>query len=79
MPTLDTPAQSQAVSERIQQVKQRLTNELQAQFSPQDIDAAADEFLAAYQTAPVMDFLPLFVERFTRERLLARLQGQAQA
>ncbi|MEO8456367.1 MAG: hypothetical protein ABI559_01015 [Chloroflexota bacterium] len=79
MPALVTPASAQAVSDRIRQATERLSTEFAPQIEPQVVEQVANEWLAPYKTAPVVEFLPLLVERFTRERLLARLQGQAQA
>lgn len=76
MPVLERPAAEQAMSERVRQATQRLSTEFKAHFKPQDVERLADEWLAAYKTAPVLEFVPLLVERFTRERLLASMQRQ---
>jgi hypothetical protein len=76
MTVLERPAAEEATSERIRQATQRLSAEFGAHFTPQDVEKFADEWLAAYKQAPVIEFLPLLVERFTRERLRASLQGQ---
>jgi hypothetical protein len=73
------PDAEEAKSERIRQATQRLATEFGAHFTPQDVEQFAEEWLSAYRTAPVLEFLPLLVERFTRERLLASLQGQPAA
>lgn len=76
MAVLERPAAEQALSERVRQATKRLSGEFGAHFTPQDVERVADEWLAVYRTAPVIEFLPLLLERFTRERLLASLQGQ---
>lgn len=76
MTVLERPAAEEATSERIRQATQRLSPEFGAHFTPQDVEQFAEEWLAAYKQAPVIEFLPLLVERFTRERLRASLQGQ---
>lgn len=74
MPVLERPAE-EATSERIRQATRRLSTEFGAHFTPQDVELVAEEWLALYKTAPVLEFLPLLVERFTRERLRASMQG----
>lgn len=76
MTILERPAAEQATSERIRQATERLFAEFGAHFTPQDVEQFAEEWLAAYKKAPVLEFLPLLVERFTRERLLASMQRQ---
>ena len=76
MTVLERPAAEEATSDRIRQATQRLSNEFGSHFTPQDVERVADEWLAAHKQAPVLEFLPLLVERFTRERLLASMQGQ---
>ena len=76
MTVLERPAAEEAVSERIRQATQRLSTEFGDHFQPRDVEQVAEEWLAAYKTAPVLDFLPLLVERFTRERLLASMEVQ---
>jgi hypothetical protein len=76
MTVLERPAAEEATSERIRQATQRLSAEFGEHFTPQDVERFAEEWLAAYKTAPVIEFLPLLVERFTRERLLTSMQGQ---
>lgn len=75
MTVLERPAAEQAMSDRVRQATQRLSTEFGSHFTPQDVERVADETLADYKTAPVLEFVPLLVERFTRERLLASLQG----
>lgn len=73
---MTVPAQSAAddsLSERISETTQRLAAEFSGQFSQEDIETAARRSLASYKHASVLDFVPLFVERYTRETLRASI------
>ena len=58
----------------IEDTKQRLIAEFQAKVSVQIIEELAGHSLAAFRNATVQDFVPLFVERATRERLQAQFK-----
>jgi len=73
-----SPAPENPLSERIQDAQRRLADEFSAYVSPQDVERLAMESLQPFRNAPVQDFVPLFVERETRQRLLRGL-SQAQA
>ena len=57
----------------------RLRDEFRGIFSPETIQRFVDESIAALAGARIKDFIPLFVNRFARERLkaLAQVQGDA--
>jgi hypothetical protein len=76
MTVLERPASEEAVTQRIHEATVRLSKEFSGRFSQQDVERVADEWLAQHKEAPVVEFLPLLLERFTRERLLT-LQAQA--
>ena len=76
MTVLERPAAEEATSERIRQATKRLSTEFGEHFTQEDVEQFAEEWLATYKAAPVLEFLPLLVERFTRERLLASMQRQ---
>jgi hypothetical protein len=63
-----------ALTERIEGTKQRLVSEFQSLVSARVIDEIARQSFASYRNATVPDFVPLFVERETRERLQAQLR-----
>ncbi len=65
-----------SLSERISETTQRLAAEFGGRISPEVIEDAARKSLASYQQASVLDFVPLFVERYTRESLRASLAQQ---
>jgi hypothetical protein len=67
------PAADDPLSESISETAQRLAAEFGGQFSREDIEEAALRSLASYQHASVLDFVPLFVERYTRETLRAAI------
>jgi hypothetical protein len=68
-----------SVTTRIREATERLSAEFQRYYTQQDVERTAQEWLAAYEGAPVVEFLPLLVERFTREQLVAKLHGHAAA
>ena len=76
MTVLERPAAEQALAERIREAAKRLSTEFQGHFTDQAIEQCTLESLEAYKAAPVLEFVPLLVERMTRERLMASLQGQ---
>ena len=65
------PASEDALTERINATKQRLTDEFSGQVPPEAVEDITRESLQSYEHAVVLDFVPLFVERYTRERLKA--------
>ena len=68
-----------SLSERINAATQRLTVEFKGRFTPQAIHTYTQESLQSYAQASVLDYVPLFVERFTRERLKRASVGQPHA
>jgi hypothetical protein len=70
---LQAPLDSNALSERITAATQRLALEFGGHFSPQAIEDLTRQSLQDYQHATVVDFVPLFVERYTRARLRASI------
>ena len=78
MTVLERSDAEEALAERIRVATQRLSTEFQGHFTPQAIEQCALESLEQYRAAPVLEFVPLLVERFARERLMASLHGQTQ-
>jgi hypothetical protein len=72
---MTVPSQTAAdeLSERITATTQRLAAEFSGYFTPQAVEDIARQSLERYQHAVVLDFVPLFVERYTRERLKASI------
>lgn len=64
MRTADGPT---AESRALEQVSERLRSDYG--LTPDEVDAAIAEALAAYAGRPVRDFVPILVERQVRERL----------
>lgn len=62
-----------SISERITAATQRLTQEFSGYFPPQVVEDMAQQSLRIYEQAVITDFVPLFVERYTRERLRASI------
>lgn len=67
------PAADGSLSDRITATAQRLAAEFSGFFSPETVEDAARKSLQSYQHAVVLDFVPLFVERYTRETLKASI------
>jgi hypothetical protein len=67
------PLDDDSLSERIAATTQRLAVEFGGYFSPQAIEEVTRQSLQSYERATVMDFVPLFVERYTRARLRASI------
>ena len=67
------PADS-SLSERISATTQRLAAEFSGQFAPETVEDIARKSLQIYEQAAILDFVPLFVERYTRETLKASIQ-----
>ena len=65
-----------SLSERITETTQRLAAEFGGRFTAADIEDAARKYFDSYAQASVVDFVPLFVERYTRETLRASLIQQ---
>lgn len=74
MTASELSAPTDALAERIDNTKRRLAREFQSVVSARVIDEITQQSFAAYRNARVPDFIPLFVERETRERLQARLR-----
>ena len=77
MSVLERPDAKEALAQRIREATQRLSNEFQGRLTPQAVEKCAQESLERYKAAPVLEFVPLLVERQTRERLIASLQAQS--
>lgn len=71
MPALQQLSPQETLKERIRDTNKRLSTEFSGFFSEQDVQRYVEESLNAYQGVAVLDFVPLFVERATRERLRA--------
>lgn len=68
------PANDEAsLSERIIETTQRLSVEFGGQIPQETIEDAARKLFASYEDAQILDFVPLFVERYTRETLRASI------
>jgi arsenate reductase len=74
-PIFDVPPELRG---NIEGIAVRLAEEFEGVFSPETVRRAVIESLASYASAKSTAFIPLFVERFTRQRLrsLARLEGK---
>jgi len=74
-PTLSVPAEARPM---IDDVTARLADEFDGVFSAETIRRATAESYASFAGARATSFIPLFVERFTRQRLraLARVEGK---
>lgn len=60
----------------VRRAAQRLVDEFSGIFSKETVDRFVSESLTAFSGAKFDDFIPLFVQRFTRERLLAHAQSE---
>lgn len=69
MPSMHKLSPEETLAERIRDTNLRLAAEFSDRFSTQDIQRLVSETVGAYKGAAVLDFVPLFVERDTRERL----------
>lgn len=58
------------LEDRIRDINQRLAREFNGYFSAEQIARVSSESLGPFRNATVKDFVPLFVTRATRERLL---------
>jgi len=72
MPRPLDPASPQAFARSLE----RLNQEFRGIFSPETIERYANESIDRLSGARITDFLPLFVDRFSRERLRALAQAQ---
>lgn len=72
------PAAEDSLSDRITATTQRLAAEFSGHFAPETVEDVARKSLQSYLHAAVLDFVPLFVERYTRETLKASI-GQPQS
>jgi hypothetical protein len=75
--TVLEPLARETLSERIRLAAKRISEEFAPQVSEHAVQQMAQESLEHYMSAPVLDFVPLLVERLTRERLLAGLRQRA--
>ena len=77
-PTLSVPPEMRAA---VASIAERLAEEFDGVFSPETVRLAVAESCEAYENATSTAFVPLFVERFTRQRLgaLARIEGKVAA
>lgn len=73
-PSTLPPEQRQFIDSAVQ----RLANEFSGVFGPETIGRFVDDSLSDLQSARLKNFLPLFVERFARDRLwsLAKSEGK---
>ena len=76
MTVMEHPDAEEALASRIREATKRLSTEFQGRFTPQAVEQCTLESLEQYRAAPVLAFVPLLVERFARQRLIASLQGQ---
>jgi len=60
----------------IRKAVERLQEEFRGIFSPQTVGRFVDEAIASLAGSRITDFVPLFVNRFARERLRALAQTQ---
>jgi hypothetical protein len=60
-----------SLEQRIRDVNKQLANEFQGRYTIEEVERIAQEALVSLQNAKVKDFVPLFVARETRDRLLA--------
>jgi hypothetical protein len=58
------------MSQRFSDVQERLVQEFADVMPPETVERCLRESLQAYQDARISDFVPLFVHRETRERLV---------
>lgn len=65
-----------SLSERISETTQRLAAEFNGRIPQEVIEDVARKSLDSYRHASVLDFVPLFVERYARESLQASLRQQ---
>ncbi len=70
----ETTALPEALQELVEDTSQRLVTEFQTRFDAQVVAELARASFEVYRNARVPDFVPLFVERATRERLQAQLR-----
>ena len=77
-PTMSVPPGMRAA---VASIAERLAGEFDGIFSPETVRLAVAESCEAYENATSTAFVPLFVERFTRQRLgaLARTEGKVAA
>jgi arsenate reductase len=73
-----TPSVPSNIRASVGTIAERLANEFDGVFSPESVRLAVAESCEAFENAKSMAFVPLFVERFTRQRLgaLARTEGK---
>ncbi len=76
MTVLERPDAEEALAARIREATKRLSTEFQGHVTPQAVEQCTLESLEQYRAAPVLEFVPLLVERFVRQRLIASLQGR---
>jgi protein-tyrosine-phosphatase len=63
-------------TERVRRDVEELAVEFEGVFGLEAIRRCADETLDCFQDAPVQEYVPLLVHKFTRERLKASAQAQ---
>ena len=70
-----------AIPPSVESIADRLSEEFDGVFSPETVRLAVAESCEAYESARSTAFVPLFVERFTRQRLgvLVRTKGKVAA
>jgi len=76
MTVLERPDAEEVLAASIREATKRLSTEFQGYFTDQAIEPCTLESLEPYRAAPVLEFVPLLVERMARERLMSSLQRQ---
>ena len=74
-----SPAPETSLPDRIHDANKRLADEFRGRVTVQDVERLSLESLQPYRNAPIQDFVPLFVERETRQRLRMGLGGETAA
>ena len=67
----DVTMQRDAMNVRLEEVAAQLLQEFGPKLGPDVVQRQMDEFLQRYGDSRVPDFVPLFMSRYVRERLLA--------
>jgi hypothetical protein len=62
--------QEEPGANRILDVQQQLMREFEGKVAPDVVQESLREAVAAYEGVPIRDFVPLFIYRETRERLM---------
>jgi hypothetical protein len=76
MTVRERPDAEEALAARIREATERLSTEFQGHFTPQAVEQCTLESLEQYRAAPVLEFVPLLVERFARQGSLRAFRGR---